>query len=125
MMWCSRTATQCSAVRSKNISEDRKHQQQVHRHQLHQVKWQELTEDCEGKLGHIEAELNEEPEERAEFEKQVEELRQEEAGKAGLEERKREREDRVERLIGVVKEEKGKSEEGQTMMAELEDILRV
>ncbi|KAG0427090.1 hypothetical protein HPB47_025763 [Ixodes persulcatus] len=46
--------------------------------------------DCEGKLGHIEAELNEEPEERAEFEKQVEELRQEEAWKAGLEERKRE-----------------------------------
>ncbi|KAG0411168.1 hypothetical protein HPB47_011734 [Ixodes persulcatus] len=77
-------------VRSKNISEDRKHRHQAHRHQLHQVKWQELTEDCEGKLGHIEAELNEEPEERAEFEKQVEELRQEEAGKARLEERKRE-----------------------------------
>ncbi|CAN7949379.1 unnamed protein product [Ixodes pacificus] len=71
------------------------------------------------------AELNEEREKRAELEKQVEELRQGEAWKAGLEEGKKECEDRVERVIGVIREEKGKNEEGQAMMAELQGILRV
>ncbi|KAM7309521.1 U6 small nuclear RNA (adenine-(43)-N(6))-methyltransferase [Ixodes scapularis] len=60
-----------------------------------------------------------------ELEKQVKELRQGEAWKAGLKERRKECEDRVERVIGVIREEKGKSKKGQAIMAELQGIVRV
>ncbi|KAM7304130.1 hypothetical protein ISCGN_014030 [Ixodes scapularis] len=70
-------------------------------------------------------ELNEEREKRAELEKQVEELRQGEAWKAMLEERKKECADRVKRLVDVIRKRRGRARKGEAMMAELQGILRV
>ena len=78
---------------------------------------EELTMEWESKVESVAGELRQEREQRAELERQVEELRQGEEWKAGLEEHKRECEDRVHQLTGVVTKEKEEMAENTTVGA--------
>ncbi|CAN7996396.1 unnamed protein product [Ixodes hexagonus] len=84
----------------------------------------ELEGDADLVALYSQGQLNEAREKRVELESQLEELSKGEAWKAGLELRKRECEDGVERLTRVVNEGSGKCMEGQERVVELEGTLR-